>query len=60
MYNQIKRWNKIKKNGDFYIKTYNKANNPINCISCDDILKYSTMKIYPYLVLFFLKNILTI
>ena len=39
-----------KANGDFLIKTYNKANNPKNCISCDGILKYLTIKKHPYLV----------
>ena len=39
-------------NGDFfYIKTYNKANNPINCISCDGILKYSSIIKHPNLCL---------
>ena len=35
----------------FYIKTYNKANNPINCISCDGILKYSSIIKHPNLCL---------
>ena len=47
---KLKTVEQNKANSDFSIKTYNKANNPKNCISCDGILKYPTIKRHPYLV----------